>query len=313
MEKKPILFDHDGSVDDFLSLILLLTMPEADLLGISITPADCYAENALETTRKLLEIAKRPDIEVGIGDFHGINAFPPAWRAKPKMLNALPALIGIEVAADPTQCRESTRLLTEKLKASPDPVTIMMTGPCSNLVRALKGDPTLARNIQKVVWMGGAFEVPGNVATYNHNGTAEWNVFWDPKSAQELLTFGLDLVFVPLDVTNHVPVTTEFLKELSLHAQHPWAQLAGQFWATTLDTIPAYEYIYFMWDVLATSYLHIPEAFTTQAVEVAVDSVGPSAGRTYYQEGSGHTAQVATQVDKDVFYAYLIEAFSQQP
>ena len=43
--KVPVLFDHDGSADDFLSLLLLLTMEAVDLQGVSITPADCYAEH----------------------------------------------------------------------------------------------------------------------------------------------------------------------------------------------------------------------------------------------------------------------------
>ncbi|HAA15725.1 MAG TPA: nucleoside hydrolase [Cytophagales bacterium] len=310
MTKKPILFDHDGSVDDFLSLVLLLTMPNTHLLGVSITPADCYAENALETTKKILYMANRTHTEVSVGRFHGVNAFPPAWRAKPKILNALPELIGVEVGADPYQCKDSKDLLSVKIRASEAPVTILMTGPCSNLVQALQADESLVSNISQVIWMGGAFEVDGNVATYNHNGTAEWNVFWDPLAAQELLNYELDLLFVPLNATNDVPVSLHFLKQLAKHSDHKWAHLAGQFWATTLDTIPAYEYTYFMWDVLATSYLQIPDAFEVKTREITIDAIGPSAGRTYYQEGSGKWAKVATKVNKEVFYDYLIQAFT---
>ena len=52
-DKKLVLMDHDGGVDDLLSLMLLLTMPNIDLIGVSITPADCYLAFATEATRKI--------------------------------------------------------------------------------------------------------------------------------------------------------------------------------------------------------------------------------------------------------------------
>lgn len=310
MKNKPVLMDHDGSADDFLSLVLLLSMSNVDLLGITLTPADCYLENALETTLKILAKANRTDIETGVGRFHGINSFPAEWRAKPKMLNALPCLINIETPADPLLFRDSSEVIAEKIKASDDPVTVLLTGPCSNLVHAIEKHPEIAQNIAEIVWMAGAFDVQGNVVTYNSDGKAEWNVFWDPLSAKSLLKYRIPITFIPLDVTNEVPVTKEFLKTLAKESGHFWSALAGQFWATTLDTIPAYEYIYFMWDVLATSFLSIPEAFVLEETEVEIQATGPSAGRTYRKEGSGQWVKMATRVDKNQFYNYLLKAFS---
>ncbi|MEM1136456.1 MAG: nucleoside hydrolase [Bacteroidota bacterium] len=310
MKNRQVIMDHDGSADDFLSLVLLLTMPHINTLGITITPADCYIENALATTLKILAKAKKPDIKIGIGNFHGINAFPADWRAKPKMLNALPSLIGIEVPADVTAFKPANDLIEEQLLNALSPITILMTGPCSNLVHALERNSKIANNIEEVVWMGGAFDVPGNVLTYNHDGTAEWNVFWDPVSAHSLLKYDIPITFIPLDVTNDVPVSIDFLKRLANQSHHFWSNLAGTFWATTLDTIPAYEYTYFMWDVLATSYLYLQEAFTLEEREIDIVPKGASAGKTYWKKGSGHFVKVAKKVDKRLFYSYLLEAFS---
>lgn len=52
---------------------------------------------------------------------------------------------------------------------------------------------------------GWAFKTQGNVQTYQHDGTAEWNVYWDPKSAKELIEMNLPLICIPLDVTNKSP------------------------------------------------------------------------------------------------------------
>lgn len=309
MKSKPIIMDHDGSADDFLSLILLISMSKFNILGITITPADCYIENALETTLKILAKAKKTEIEIGLGNFHGINAFPADWRAKPKILNALPDLIGIETMVDKMDFRDSKEVIIDKLLASQEPVSVLLTGPCSNLVHAIENNPKIIHQIAEVVWMGGAFNVPGNVRAYNQNGTAEWNVFWDPLSAHSLIRFGLPITFIPLDVTNSVPVTIDFLKKLAYKSDFFWANLAGQFWATTLDTIPAYEYIYFMWDALATSYLSIPEAFTIEEAEIEIDKKGANAGRTYRRENSGNLVKIATKVNNAQFYDFLLKSF----
>jgi purine nucleosidase len=311
--KVPVLFDHDGSADDFLSLLLLLTMEAVALQGVSITPADCYAEQAVETTLKLLALRQRLDVPVSVGQCHGVNAFPADWRAKPRILNALPALLTLDVDLTQVEARPSPTFLRDALAAAPQPVTVLLTGPCTNLVHALDLAPELAATIARVVWMGGAVDVGGNVRTYNHDGSAEWNVFWDPLAAQRLLAYHLPLTLIPLDVTNTVPVSRAFLRDLARHAAHPWACLAGQFWATTVDTIPAYEYTYFMWDVLATSYLAIPDAFDLETLELTITPTGPSAGRTQRAPGCGQWVHVARAVDQAAFYAYLFQQLTQPP
>ncbi|MBO3270441.1 nucleoside hydrolase [Hymenobacter defluvii] len=150
LPKQYVLFDHDGGVDDFLSLLLLLHMPHIELLGISVTPADCYLETALLTTHKLLALAQRTDIEVSGGNYHGINAFPSDWRAKPKILNALPDMINVDTPGA-AHYDDSVNFIRRKLATAPGPVTVLLTGPCSNLVHALEQDPTLAAKVGEVV------------------------------------------------------------------------------------------------------------------------------------------------------------------
>ena len=200
-------------------------------------------------------------------------------------------------------------MLRAQLAAATSPVTVLLTGPCSTLVQALEPAPELAARIGQVVWMGGAVDVPGNVRTYNQDGSAEWNAFWDPEATARLLALGLPLTLVPLDATNQVPVNFVFLRQLAQQPEHVLSELTGQFWATTVATIPTYEYTYFMWDVLATSYLAIPEAFEVELVELAAIATGPEAGRTVRQPGSGQWVRVARHVDTTAFYTYLLRQF----
>ena len=154
-----------------------------------------------------------------------------------------------------------------------------------------------------------AFRTGGNVQTFEHNGSAEWNVFWDPISAQKLLEMNLPIVCIPLDVTDKVPVKMDFLKELATNSKSFYGELAGQFWALTIDTIPGYHYTYFMWDILAAAYLVIPEIFRTEEISAKVSVKAPDAGRTA-EHPDGHPVRVAFDVDEAEFYRYLIRQFS---
>lgn len=307
---KLLLMDHDGAIDDLLSQLLVLTMPDVELIGVTVTPADCYIEPALESTYKLLQLMEQEQIPLGRGDYYGINAFPSEWRARPEIINALPLLINLPKSPDPYSYLSAPELIVETLTKATEKVSILMTGPCSNLVMALEQAPELKDKIGEVVWMAGAFRVHGNVQTYQHDGTAEWNVFWDPVSSQKLVSYELPLTLIPLDVTNLVPVTKQFLSTLANQIDYRLSNLTGQLWALTIDTIPSYQYTYFMWDILATSYLAMPEHFTTERVKANVSTRPPNAGQTYLDE-SGYELTIATNVNVDYFYDYLLAQFKQ--
>lgn len=307
---KLLLMDHDGAIDDLLSQLLVLTMPNVELIGVTVTPADCYIEPALDSTYKLLQLMEQEHIPLGRGDYYGINAFPSEWRARPEIINALPLLINLPKSPDPYSYLSAPELIVETLTKATEPVSILLTGPCSNLVMALEKEPELKEKISEVIWMAGAFDVPGNVQTYQHDGTAEWNVFWDPVSSQKLVSYELPLTLIPLDVTNHVPVTRQFLSTLANQIGYKLSNLTGQLWALTIDTIPSYHYTYFMWDILATSYLAMPEHFTTERVKANVSTRPPNAGQTYLDE-SGYELTIATDVNVGYFYDYLLAQFKR--
>ena len=306
--KEPVFMEHDGGIDDLLSQLLLLTMDNKEILGINVTPADCYIEPALESSYKILQLLDRTDIPLGRSDFNGVNAFPNDWRAGPGIVNVLPMVINLPEAPDPYSLPNAIDLLVTKLLSAKDLVNIIITGPCSNLVHAIEREPKIKTKIKKIIWMGGAFRTQGNVQTYQHNGTAEWNVFWDPISAAKLFSYELPLVLIPLDVTNNVPVNKAFLSSLAQHRQYPLSNFAGQLWASTMDTIPSYHYVYFMWDVLATSFLDIAAEFTVEEVRAIVSTRPPNAGQTLLDE-KGYKVKIATDVNKAVFYDYVLERF----
>ncbi len=118
------------------------------------------------------------------------------------------------------------------------------------------------------------------------------------------------LTLFPLDATNHVPVSSEFLRELATRQHNPLSAFAGQCWALTVNVIPHYDYQYFMWDVLATGYLGCPQAITFRKMELAVVDSGKNAGQTVRAPGSGQWVTVAQAVDTPVFHRYLLQQFN---
>jgi len=303
---KHIFLDHDGGVDDLLALLLVLCMEEANLVGVNVTPADCYPHSATEASRKFLALMGHSDVEVATSKARGINAFPENWRAQPQVINALPQLLNLSDEAGTLSPLEGSQFIIEKLSKSPQPVSYLMTGPCTTLVHALHQKPEIRHKIKEVVWMAGAIHVHGNVRTYSHNGSAEWNIYWDASSAHRLLSLELPLIMVPLDATNKVPVNLDFLRKLSQLSSYEVANLASLCWAITVNTIPGYDYLYHMWDVLAAVYVGRPAYFDIKETKIQISTRPPNEGETTENIKSGKVVRLVTDVKRDAFDEYLM-------
>ncbi|GAB4426575.1 MAG: nucleoside hydrolase [Anaerolineae bacterium] len=315
-QKRTVLFDHDGGVDDLLSLMMLLSMPHINLAGVVVTPADCYLRPATSATLKVLRLFGRLDVEVSEGGLHGVNPFPRAWRVHAYAIDNFPILNEItpntpDLSAARLVPEPGHLFLARKLRQAESPVTVLMTGPATNLAAALQAEPELAAKIAEVVWMGGALHVPGNVLDHEHDGSAEWNVYWDPPAAHTLWQANVPITLFPLDATNHVDVTLEFLHRLAQQRRYPVSDLAGQCWAITVGVLPGYEYTYHMWDTLTTGYLGAPHCISLHPVRCEIVPDGPSAGRTRPLDVGGRLVQAADTVDVPAFHDYILELFKR--
>jgi len=308
-KQRTVLFDHDGGVDDLLSLMMLLAMPHINLAGVVVTPADCFLRPAVAATLKILRFFERPDVELSQGTLHGVNPFPRDWRKHAYAVDALPILNESETALSTPVDEPGHQFIARKLKAAQTPVTVLVTGPVSNLAAALSKEPELAANIAEVVWMGGALNVPGNVRDYEHDGSAEWNAYWDPPSTHRLWQSTAPITLFPLDATNKVPVTMDFLHQLAKQRRYPLSDLAGQCWALTVGTLPSYEYIYHMWDTLTTGYLGAPHLITLRQTRTKVVPYGPGAGCIDEVTEGGTVIQAATAIEVEGFLSYVLTLF----
>lgn len=307
MKKQLVLMDHDGGVDDYLATILLLTMENIQLLGVVVTPADCYIQPAVSVTRKIIDLMGFSHIPVAESTVRGINPFPRLYRRDSLIIDHLPILNQQETIHTPLVAETGQDFMVRVLQEAPEPVTLMVTGPLTTVALALNKVPEIATKIAKIVWMGGALNVPGNVEKSlepRHDGSAEWNVYWDAVSAAQIWETGIEIIMCPLDLTNNVPVTSELVKKIAKQRHYPIADFAGQCYALV---VPQNHYF---WDVLATAYLGKPEFYQLREWETEIITHGVSQGRTKVVSG-GRKIQVMDQVNKDDFYDYILQQWQR--
>ncbi len=307
MAQKLVLMDHDGAIDDFLSLIFLMTMSEVEPIGIVVTPADCYIEAATSVSRKILDLMKRRNITVAQSSARGINPFPPDFRRDCTIIDHFPILNEENTIATPLAKITGQNFIIEQLQNAPEPVTLMVTAPLTTVAQAIATEPAIIEKIAEIVWMGGALTVGGNVQkayALEHDGTAEWNVFWDAISAKQIWNTDIPITLCPLDLTNNVPVTPQFIRTLTKQRQYPISDLAGLCYSLAIPQD------YYCWDILATAYLARPELYEIEQKETDIITTGASQGRTILKSG-GKKIKVMTEVNKEEFYSYLLHQFAR--
>ena len=298
--------DHDGAIDDFLSLILLMTMTEVEPVGIVVTPADCYIDAAVRVSRKILDFMRRNDIPVAKSTVRGINPFPADFRRDCTIIDNFPILNESDRTSTPLVEISATEFIARQLQAASEPVTLMVTGPLTTIAEAIALHSKIVDRIAEIVWMGGALNVSGNVQkvyALEHDGTAEWNVFWDAIAAKQIWDTNIPITLCPLDLTNGVPVTSEFIRTLAKQRRYPISDLVGLCYSLAIPQD------YYCWDILATAYLARPELYQTREYETDIITTGESQGRTIVQAG-GRKIKVMTKVDKGKFYSYLLQQFA---
>ena len=201
------------------------------------------------------------------------------------------------------QRKSAVDFIVDTVKANPNEITILAIGPLTNIALAAKQNPEIVPLIKKIIYMGGAIDVPGNTTK-----TAEFNWWFDPDAAQFVVRLPIPQVVVPLDVTDTVFLTKPIYDRIA-HPAKPTAvtevfrKLNGYGFSGTNGFENNPDYTQNIWDTLTLAYL-IDPAYATQTVERYVDVVAkPGAadnGRSigYASQPAGPTLQKMTVVKK---------------
>jgi purine nucleosidase len=265
MPSTPIVLLHDAAIDEYMVTVLLTVMPNIDLRGIVIVNADCIAEPAMDAASKLQQFLGREDIPLALSRARGWNPFPWPYRSDCVAFGEIPSLkpYKSKITTPPPSGEALLAQLLEQAIAAKSPLTVLNTGPMTPLTDVLQADFRLIEGIEKVVWMGGAINVPGNldpntVPPAVANKYAEWNAFWDPYAVDFAFRWFQDINIFPLDITNNTPLTKDFMNALQQQGkQYSYSQLAFEAYS-----IVAAEPFYDMWDVTAACWLTNPTLYS---------------------------------------------------
>lgn len=303
---KSVIHDNDGHVDDLLSSLLLWLSPEVDLQAITITNGDCYADQSFEALLKMATFLDLEGAEIAYSEGPVPNPFPDNWRRESYIMNELPLFseIALKKIYQQGKSRKSEQLVLDCLTHSRAPLTVVCTGPLTNLARLVEANPGIKPKIEELVIMGGALAVAGNVEQEGSDGSAEWNIYADPLAAKSLLDSAIPLKLVPLDVTNQLPVTREFLEKLDLQSDKSRASLlAMKLWSL----VKGFEY--YFWDTVTAAAVIAPHLFTFKEMRIDITTSGKSAGKTATALFGGRKVKVATAVEKESFEELLLGIF----
>ncbi|MDF7671944.1 nucleoside hydrolase [Lactobacillus sp. ESL0701] len=309
---KQIYFNHDGNIDDLVSYLLLLQAPDIKLLGVGAIDADGYVDPAVEVCRKMTDrFNLRGDkLEIAKSDSRAVNQFPQEWRTASYSFNYLPML------------NESGKMITKqaelpahldmiaKLKSATEPITLVMTGPLTDLARALDEDPTIESKIAKLYWMGGSLDGHGNVVMVNADGSQEWNAFWDPQAVSRVLVSHIPMQIVGLESSEELPLTDELRMHWASLRKYPAMDLVGQGYSLLVNPPVQTAQLYF-WDVLTTISALYPEVVSeVEQRKVRVITSGIAQGRME-DDPNGREITLVTKANKELFFKRFDELLEQ--
>ena len=304
MEKTKIILDCDPGHDDAVAIILAGKNPKIDLLGITIVSGnqtlDKTVRNALNVTQHLgIDVpvyggCSEPMVrkKVVAGDIHGESGldgpvFPP-----------------LERKAEP---EHAVNFIIKTLMESEGDITVVTTGPMTNLAMAMRMEPNIVPKIKQIVLMGGA------IANGNISPAAEFNIMADAEAAYVCFTSGRPMTMVGLDVTRKVlcyPEIVERMGRIGNRASKLFVDLMGHFCKTQKEV--------FGWeggplhDPVTLAYLIDPSVLKVKPMNVRIDIRSTeSYGRTNCDPFDylhlPHTADVAMDIDVERFWDIIEE------
>lgn len=205
------MIDCDVGVDDALALILAFHSPELDVKAVTGVNGNVPLEQVFKNIQKVLSLIrpkKKPLLAEGADQpLKGRTIYAHSVHGKDGLGGAQ---IDIREGEHGWQLfpGHADELIIKMARQYPDEITLIATAPLTNLALALQRDPEGMGKLKEIVIMGGAVRTKGNITSY-----AEFNIFSDPLAAKITLQSGLPITLVPLDVTQQVSLTSQWMEE----------------------------------------------------------------------------------------------------
>jgi inosine-uridine nucleoside N-ribohydrolase len=269
-----VILDCDPGHDDAIALLLTLGSPELQLLGVTTVSGNQTLEKTTANAIRVLDHVNRSDVSVAAG------APRPLVRER-RTAAEVHGETGLDGPNLPGPSRPPAPMhaidwIAQAVTAAAEPVTLIPTGPLTNIALFLARYPELQARIARIVLMGGA------IGEGNTTPAAEFNIWVDPEAAHRVFQSGVDLTMVGLDVTHRALMTPAHAGRLAV------AGRAGKLVADLYGFYARFHAQHYGWDAapvhdaVAVAHVIDPSLLTTHHCGARVDTGSePSRGRTH--------------------------------
>ena len=190
-------------------LLLALACPdELDILGITTVAGNVPLDLTQRNARIMCELSGNTDVPVFAGCDRPMNR----ELVTAENVHGKTGIDGVDIYQPdmPLQGQHAVDFIIESLLAAEDDsITLVPTGPLTNIGQAISGQPEILPKIKEIVMMGGAMREGGNTSP-----SAEFNILVDPEAAHIVLRCGRPVTIAPLDMTHQAMVTRERLEQI---------------------------------------------------------------------------------------------------
>ncbi len=307
-----IIIDCDPGQDDAVALFLAMASPdELDLVGITAVAGNVPLELTQRNARLMCDIAGQPELLV----FAGCDKPLERDAITAENIHGETGIDGIEVhePETPLQKQHAVDFIVETLRESgDDKLTLVPTGPLTNIAQAIRTAPDVLESIEEIVLMGGAMRESGN-----RSPSAEFNMLADPEAADVVYRSGAPITAFGLDVTHQAlstKVRIDRIRQLDNRVALAVAGMLGFFSRFDMakydsDGPPLH-------DPCTVAYLLEPGLFETKHCNITVETqseltLGHTAVDFWYVTDRPPNAYWGYAVDADGFYDLLTERLAR--
>lgn len=202
---RKVILDMDPGYDDALALCVALGTTDLEVVAVTATGGNVPPAQASRNLQALVEQLDPPR-------WPRIGAASPeqVLRTDARHLHGADGLCGANLpVAELANRHTSLKVLADEIRQAPGDVTVIATGPLTNIADLLRCDPEIATSIGHLIILGGCVSASGNVTA-----AAEFNVFCDAEAARQVYRSPVTKTLVPIDITNQLVLNFDLLRRL---------------------------------------------------------------------------------------------------
>jgi len=310
-KKIPLIFSHDGAMDDIAALLYLSKNPNVEIIGVINSYGEQVpSKSAQKWVAYLHEVLDLDTVPFAIGSDTPLDpagyAFPESWRV------AANDFWGLELPPSTASIdkRVGYQLIIDLVNSSPEKVTLLVIGAQTDVALALQHDPEIKNNIEKIVIMGGAFHTAGNLNGPNGNAgdatndVAEWNIFVDALAAKQVFLSGIPLTIIPLDGSEDFWMTKNIANQMSSSKD----KKTQFFYQLCEKEFEIWGGDFLMWDTLAAVALTDPQYFSWENGNLdVITEVGDHHGQTIVVDGDNKNNVFAVDNNYEALLTHILD------